>query len=352
MLEFLQSISPQKLFLFAIILFAWGAYSFFKHRNSGGANITRVGGGPTPILNSYTVDLTAAATGGKIDPVIGRKEEIDRLTQILGRRTKNNAILLGAPGVGKTAIVEGLAFKIVTGDVPETLKGRRVLSLRISDILSGTKYRGEFEDRAKKLVAEIQSAGREIILFIDEIHTLMQQKGTEGSVNFSDILKPALARGELQLVGATTEKEYEEFVKPDASLERRFQTIAVDEPNAEETLAVLMGVRKNFEEYHKVRFTDESLSAAVRFAKKYIKDRKLPDKAIDVLDEAASMVRVRESGAEHVVNLLNHAAARAKEAHKNLPPEQKKLQEWPVVGVGHMKEVVANWIGKSVGEIK
>lgn len=249
---------------------------------------------PTPTLDTYSTDFTRQAHEGNPDPVIGREHEVMRLTQVLSRRTKNNAILIGPPGVGKTAIVEGLAQRIAKGTVPDELKNKRVLALEVASLLSGTKYRGEFEERAKKIVREITSTNRSIILFIDEVHSVIQSQGTEGAINFSDILKPALARGDLQMVGATTIAEYEKYIKSDPSLERRFQPIEVREPNIEETLRVLQGVKDKYREYHRVEFTDASLETAIRLTKEKIAGRKLPDKAIDAIDEAAAMVKVAD----------------------------------------------------------
>lgn len=250
--------------------------------------------GATPFLNIYTADFTALAHSGRIDSVVGRAEEIRKLTQVLARRSKNNALLIGPPGVGKTAIVEGLAARIAAGEVPEELAGKRVLALDVATLMSGTKYRGEFEERAKKIVKEIENSRRSIILFIDEVHSVVQSQGSEGSINFSDILKPALARGDLQMIGATTEEEYEKYFKTDLSLERRFQPIAVREPSPEETLNILQGIKDKYREYHKVEFTDAALITAIRLSEKLVKDRKLPDKAIDAIDEAASMVKVAD----------------------------------------------------------
>jgi len=249
-------------------------------------------GSVTPFLDLYCMDFTAQAKQKKLDPVIGRTEEVQKLSQVLSRRSKNNAILVGSPGVGKTAIVEGLAQRIVDGDVPDALRNKRLLALDVATLMSGTKYRGEFEERAKKIVREIENSNRSIILFIDEVHTVVQSQGTEGAVNFSDILKPALARGDLQMVGATTTPEYEKYIKTDSSLERRFQPVEVSEPTVSETLQILQGVKDKYREYHKVEFTDAAIETAARLSDKLIKDRKLPDKAIDAIDEAASMIKV------------------------------------------------------------
>jgi len=246
----------------------------------------------TPTLDSLARDLTQMARDGKLDPVIGREKEIERVIQVLSRRTKNNPVLIGEPGVGKTAIAEGLAQRIVTGDVPETLRNKRVMVLDMGTVVAGTKYRGEFEDRLKKIMDEIRQAGN-VILFIDELHTLIGAGGAEGAIDASNILKPALARGELQCIGATTLDEYRKHIEKDPALERRFQPIMVDEPSPEEALEILKGLRDRYEAHHRVKITDEALEAAVKLSDRYISDRFLPDKAIDLIDEAASRVRLR-----------------------------------------------------------
>ncbi len=243
------------------------------------------------ILEQFSRDLTHMAEVGKIDPVIGREDEIKRVIQILSRRTKNNPCLLGEPGVGKTAIVEGLAGKIVRGEVPETVKGKKVLSVDLSAILAGTKYRGEFEDRLRKILAEIEERGN-IILFIDEIHTIIGAGDAEGGVDASNILKPAMARGEIQLIGATTLSEYRKYVERDAALERRLQPVHVEEPTKEETLEILKGIISGYEEHHNVKVSESAIKAAVELSVRYIHDRNLPDKAIDILDEAAASIKL------------------------------------------------------------
>ena len=246
----------------------------------------------TPTLDQLSIDLTAAARAGKLDPVIGRAKEIERVTQILSRRTKNNPALIGEPGVGKTAIVEGLAHHIVAGDVPETLEGKRLLTLDMPMVVAGTKYRGEFEERLKKILEELKAAGN-CMLFIDEFHTIVGAGAAEGAVDAANILKPSLARGEIQCIGATTLDDYRKYVERDAALERRFQPVLVEEPSTEETLEILRGIKERYEEHHKLTISDEALSAATTLAARYIPDRFLPDKAIDLVDEAASRVRIK-----------------------------------------------------------
>ena len=227
----------------------------------------------------------------KMDPVIGRSKEVRRVVQILSRRTKNNPVLIGEPGVGKTAIAEGLAQKIVTGEVPENLSHKRLMALDMGSLVAGTKYRGEFEDRLKKIIEEIYQDG-EVILFIDELHTLIGAGGAEGAIDASNILKPALARGELQTLGATTFDEYQKYIESDAALERRFASVTVDEPTQEDAIAILNGIRPKFEEHHQVQIDDDAINAAVKLSSRYISDRFLPDKAIDLIDEAGAKVRI------------------------------------------------------------
>ena len=246
----------------------------------------------TPALDQLGLDLTEAARAGKLDPVIGRTKEIERVIQILSRRTKNNPALIGEPGVGKTAIVEGLAHRIVGGDVPEILEGKRLIVLDMGAVVAGTKYRGEFEERLKKIIDEIKTAGN-CMLFIDEFHSLVGAGAAEGAVDAANLLKPSLARGELQCIGATTLDDYRKYVERDAALERRFQPILVEEPSVDETLEILRGVNERYEEHHRLKISDEALSAAATLAARYIPDRFLPDKAIDLVDEAASRVRIR-----------------------------------------------------------
>ncbi len=245
----------------------------------------------TPTLDQYSRDMTEYAREGKLDPVIGRENEINRVIQILSRRTKNNPCLVGEPGVGKTAIAEGLALKIIEGDVPDTVKNKRLITLDLSGMVAGSKYRGEFEERIKRVIAEVINAGN-VLLFLDELHTIIGAGGAEGAIDASNILKPSLARGELQLIGATTRDEYRKYIEKDAALERRFQPVTVDEPSEDEAVLILHGLRDSYEAHHKVRITDEALKAAVKLSVRYINDRHLPDKAIDLMDEAASKVRL------------------------------------------------------------
>ena len=256
--------------------------------HQGGASVSA----NTPTLDSLARDLTSIAREGSLDPVIGRSKEIQRVIEVLSRRTKNNPVLIGEPGVGKTAIAEGLAQQIVNNEVPEILRDKRVMTLDMGTVVAGTKYRGEFEDRLKKVMDEIRQAGN-IILFIDELHTLIGAGGAEGAIDASNILKPSLARGELQCIGATTLDEYRKYIEKDAALERRFQPIRVDEPTAEESIQILEGLRDRYEAHHRVSITDEAIQAAVKLSDRYISDRFLPDKAIDLIDEAGSKVRLR-----------------------------------------------------------
>ena len=249
-------------------------------------------GSDTPVLKQYARDLTQAARSGELDPVIGRGQEIERIIQILSRRTKNNPVLIGEPGVGKSAVVEGLAQRIVTDNIPEILKDKKLMTLDMGSLIAGSKYRGEFEERLKNAIAEVRKAGN-VILFIDEIHTLVGAGKAEGSMDAANILKPALARGEVQCIGATTLDEYRKHIEKDAALERRFQPVTVGEPSAEEALEILRGLRDRYEAHHKVRITDDALQAAVSLSDRYISDRFLPDKAIDLMDEAASRVRIQ-----------------------------------------------------------
>lgn len=246
----------------------------------------------TKTLDQYSTDLTQMANGGQLDPVIGREEEINRVIQILSRRTKNNPVLIGEPGVGKTAIAEGLGQMIAAGDVPEDIRGKRLVSLDLTSMLAGTKYRGDFEERIKNVLKEVQKAG-DVIVFIDELHTIIGAGAAEGAIDASNIIKPALSRGEIQVIGATTLNEYRKYIEKDSALERRFQPVMVDEPTAEESKQIIFGLRDKYEAHHKLTISDEAVEAAVTLSSRYINDRYLPDKAIDLMDEAASRVRMK-----------------------------------------------------------
>ncbi len=326
----------------------------------------------TPLLDQMGSDLTAAARAGKLDPVIGRVKEIERVTQILSRRTKNNPALIGEPGVGKTAIVEGLAHRIADNDVPETLENRRLITLDMASLVAGTKYRGEFEERLKKIIDEIKSAGN-CILFIDEFHTIVGAGAAEGAVDAASILKPSLARGELQCIGATTLDDYRKHVERDPALERRFQPVLVEEPSVEQTLEILRGVKERYEEHHKLTITDEALSQAATLSARYIPDRFLPDKAIDLIDEASSRVRIKHSTVpvtlkkarldEDSIRKDKEAALASKEYDRAAELRQRELQteeerrgleerwqaeleqEKPVVTAENIAEVVSMWTG-------
>ena len=283
-----MGISVQKLYIDLLAAMGEDAPSIKDEMQRGNSGKR---GSSTPALDSYSRNLTKMAEEGKLDPVIGREHEIQRVIQILSRRTKNNPCLIGEPGVGKTAVVEGLAQRIAAGDVPDTIADKRVMTLDLSGMVAGSKYRGEFEERIKKVIAEVVEA-KDVLLFIDEIHTIIGAGGAEGALDASNILKPSLARGELQLIGATTINEYRKYIEKDSALERRFQPVTVDEPSEEESIAILKGLRSRYEEHHRVEITDDALEAAVKLSSRYINDRFLPDKAIDLIDEAASKVRL------------------------------------------------------------
>ena len=275
---------------------------------SGASTANRESDKKNKTLAEFTRDLTEAARAGKLDPVVGREKEIQRVIQILSRRTKNNPVLIGEPGVGKTAIAEGLAERIASGDVPEELLDKKILSLDLSGMVAGTKYRGEFEERIKNTLAEVKKAGN-VILFIDELHTIVGAGSAEGAVDAANIIKPALGRGEIRVIGATTLNEYRKYIEKDAALERRFQPVTVGEPSAEDTVAILKGLRDKYEAHHKLTITDEALEAAVSLSRRYINDRFLPDKAIDLMDEAASQVRMKAESASPDLKSLEEKIA-------------------------------------------
>jgi ATP-dependent Clp protease ATP-binding subunit ClpC len=332
----------------------------------------------TPTVDQLGINLTEAARAGKLDPVIGREKEIERVIQILSRRTKNNPALIGEPGVGKTAIAEGLAHRIVNGDVPETLLNKRVLTLDIGSLVAGTKYRGEFEERLKKIIEELRNTN-DAVLFIDELHTLVGAGAAEGAIDAANILKPPLARGELQCIGATTLDEYRKYIERDAALERRFQPVMVEEPTMEQSIDILMGIRERYEQHHKVAITDEAVKAAVDLSIRYITDRHLPDKAIDLIDEAASRVRLRHASAPPALreaqkdldrvtkekdaainNQEYEEAARLREAEATSRESVERLRgEWqsqvssdqPTVDEEEIAQVVAMWTGIPVTRI-
>lgn len=288
------SVNVQKMYVDTLIAMGEDV-SQYKDEFQNGKPGKRKNAEGTPSLDQFSRDLTELARDGKLDPVVGREAEIDRVIQILSRRSKNNPCLIGEPGVGKTAIVEGIAERIVGGMVPDTVLGKRVVSLDLSGIVAGSKYRGEFEERIKKVLAEVAKAGN-VLLFIDEIHTIIGAGGAEGAIDASNILKPALARGEVQVIGATTIEEYRKYIEKDAALERRFQPVVVEEPTEEEAISILKGLRSQYESHHHVTITDEAVEAAVRLSARYINDRFLPDKAIDLMDEAAAKVRLHVGG--------------------------------------------------------
>ena len=288
------SVNVQKMYVDTLIAMGEDV-SQYKDEFQNGKPGKRKNAEGTPSLDQFSRDLTELARDGKLDPVVGREAEIDRVIQILSRRSKNNPCLIGEPGVGKTAIVEGIAERIMGGMVPDTVLGKRVVSLDLSGIVAGSKYRGEFEERIKKVLAEVAKAGN-VLLFIDEIHTIIGAGGAEGAIDASNILKPALARGEVQVIGATTIEEYRKYIEKDAALERRFQPVVVEEPTEEEDISILKGLRGQYESHHHVTIADEAVEAAVRLSARYINDRFLPDKAIDLMDEAAAKVRLHVGG--------------------------------------------------------
>ncbi len=348
-----------------------------KGSNAGGSH-AKSSYGKTDTLDKFGRDLTALAKEGKIDPVIGRQNEIERVTQILSRRTKNNPCLIGEPGVGKTAIAEGLALKIAQNEVPEMLKDKRIVSLDLTGMVAGTKYRGDFEDRIKNCLEEVRNSGN-VILFIDEIHTLVGAGSAEGATDAANILKPSLARGDLQVIGATTIEEYRKNIEKDAALERRFQPVTVGEPTEGEAVEILKGLRDKYEAHHKVKITDDAIHSAVKLSSRYIGDRFLPDKAIDLIDEAASRVRlkaftppeeikqledrIKELGQEKASAVNSQEFERAaklrddeKELAKKLTEEKAKWEEKAShasgeVGTNEIAEIVASWTGIPVSQL-
>ena len=359
------NVSIQKLYV--DILTAMGADSNLYKEDLGKKQI---GKSKTATLDQYSRDLTALAREGKLDPVIGREDEIQRVIQILSRRTKNNPCLIGEPGVGKTAVVEGLALRIVNGDVPFTVQEKRVLTLDLSGMVAGSKYRGEFEERIKKVIKEVIADGN-VILFVDEMHTIIGAGGAEGAIDASNILKPSLARGEIQLIGATTISEYRKYVSKDAALERRFQPVNVEEPTVAEAIAILEGIKGKYEGHHRVKITTEAVEMAVKLSERYINDRNLPDKAIDLIDEASSAIRLQKDNKseklysikqevreldEKIAKALSEGAFKEAAGLKSLQDEAiKKLEqaekkkkstkesEYLEIGEEDIAKVVAMW---------
>ena len=313
----LTSLSVETQKLFAELIAAMGKEGITYRENNANKRRKR-GGSETATLEQYARDLTEMAAQNKLDPVIGREDEIQRVIQILSRRGKNNPCLIGEPGVGKTAIVEGLAQRIQLGMVPDSVAGKRVMTLDLSGMVAGSKYRGEFEERIKRVIAEVMQAGN-ILLFIDEMHTIIGAGGAEGAIDASNILKPAMARGEIQIIGATTITEYRKYVEKDAALERRFQPVTVEEPTEEETEAILHGIKERYEQHHQVQISDEAIHAAVMLSQRYISDRFLPDKAIDLMDEAAAHLRLMEVKApEQMLSLEREFQDAVNGVEKNL----------------------------------
>jgi ATP-dependent Clp protease ATP-binding subunit ClpC len=346
---------------------------------AGSRSSSHGGTNKTQTLDEFGRDLTELAREGKLDPVVGRGNEIERVMQILCRRTKNNPCLIGEPGVGKTAIAEGLASRIVSGDIPDLLKNKRIVALDLAGLVAGTKYRGEFEERMKKVMEEVRKAEGHVILFIDELHTLVGAGAAEGAIDASNIMKPALARGELQCIGATTQDEYRKYIERDAALERRFQAVKVREPSEEEAMDILKGLRERYEAHHQVEITDDAITSAVHLSQRYISDRTLPDKAIDLIDEAASRVRLQQSlppldirhdrtrlaklndELEHITKREHDeetVAAKTKERDDLQASIESREEEWegreqkePVVNEGEIAQIVQSWTGIPVTKL-
>ena len=357
------NVNPQKLYNEIVKVINETESGEEQNKNSGKPNSYN----STQTLNQFGNDLTKEAREGKLDPVIGRKKEIERIIQILSRRTKNNPCLIGEPGVGKTAVVEGLAEKIVEGNVPEILKDKRVVTLDISGMVAGAKYRGDFEERIKKALKEVKKAG-DVILFIDEIHTIVGAGAAEGAIDAANILKPLLARGEVQIIGATTLNEYRKYIEKDSALERRFQPVTVDEPNTEDSIEILKGLRDKYEAHHNVKITDEAIEAAVKLSTRYITDRFLPDKAIDLIDEASSKARLKtytepdkikkleeeiektEKEKEEAITVqdFEKAAELRDKEHKQKEKLQKEKDSWKNKNIKNVRNITAEDIAEVV----
>ncbi len=300
------------------------AYQYFVSRQ----RLQKTGPAGGKMLATYAANLTDKARAGKIDPFVGREAEIERAVHILMRRTKNNPLLIGEPGVGKTAVVEGIALRMIAGDIPDKLKNKEIFALDLNALVADTKYRGDLEKRLHGLMEELDGVADDIILFIDEIHLVKQMSGAEGALNMSDVLKPALARGELRIIGATTWQEYEKYIKPDQALERRLQPVLIDEPTAAQAVAILKTLRPVYEKFHEVKITDEALKAAVDISKKKIKNRQLPDKAIDLMDEAAAKVSIELHQCHKTALGLVHAAAQVCDETVNAKDIEDVAEPW------------------------
>lgn len=313
-----------------LAIIAIAAFAFAAYKWQQGKKVPDLG------MNAFTQDITELARNKKLGKVVGMEETIDRIIHVIARKQKNNPLLIGEPGIGKTAAVEGLAQRIVSGDVPKQFKDKKVLALKLGVLMAGTKYRGELEDRLRTLLESFQERSREVILFIDEIHMIEQARGGEGSLDLADILKPALSRGDLQVIGATTWKEYEQYIKPDQTIERRFQPILMNEPSKADTRQILDGVKKEYEAYHGVCIPDETITAAVEAAAKFIKGRNMPDKAFDVIDEACAKVSIETSSKPHgaALGLVHAASAKAK---------SECARGIPVVTPQDVEEIAKEW---------